>query len=843
VEGPVTFVGKEGRGAYLEISSETGYMQVNVTRGNGYLTDLLPGSRIRARGICTAVHGGTEGKFVCNLQVSNLNDIVILQLPEEVWQRYPRRPIDALAQTNLAGHIVHLRGKVKSVQAGASFLLADETGRTVVNSRQAVLETGDRDVEALCSWQQRGSNRVVQCLFARLLTGATNQTSLPTLTTTEQIRWLKPDEARQQQPVKVRGVITFIMTRRGGIVGGTLQDGTGGVFLWELWNANLTGTNAEPKPGDFCEIEGLTSSGDFSPIVLCRKLTILGESQFPEPARPNWEELVGGGLDAQWVEVRGLVSSATNIDMEIGMKGGHILCSLRGKGTETYLGDIVRVRGVVFVYHDSARHITNMLINVPSPRFISVETPVPEDPFLTPINDVRDLFTYNPGEPDFRRVKIAGQVVHVRNDVCYVMSGTNGVRLIPKGAAKSAVGDLVEAVGFPNIDSPFNGPLLTLRDATIRTTGRIPLPAVIKIAPDDLLDREHDSTLVQVESQLLGVSLYQAEQVLELQSGSTVYRARLNTIAGKLPPLREGSRLAVAGVYVVSSDKSVPFELLLNSPSDIRVLELPSWWTTRHTFIVVCIMALLILLSVIWIGMLHQQVAKRTQSLKNEVAERKRTEDELVRTRLQHLVELERTRIARDLHDDLGSSVTRVVLLLDELTLQDRLPAQNAAAHPAEISTAAREIIQSLDETVWAVNPRNDTLPHLIDYLGQFAIEFMKVANVLCRLDFPDHPPARVISTEVRHNLYMAVKEALNNAVRHAQATEVWLRVAVAEESLRLVVEDNGSGFEQVVGHSSANGLRNMRQRMEDIGGHFEIESAVKKGTKVTLTFFWSSGK
>src|SRR5581483_2651510 len=141
-------------------------------------------------------------------------------------------------------------------------------------------------------------------------------------TTTEQIRWLKPDDAKRQYPVKVRGVITFLMTRRGGIVGGDLQDGTGGIFLWEMWNVNSAMTNSGLKTGDFCEIEGVTSAGDFSPIILCRKLTILGEGQFPEPARPNWDELIGGGFDAQWVEIKGNVLSATNSDMEIGMKDG-----------------------------------------------------------------------------------------------------------------------------------------------------------------------------------------------------------------------------------------------------------------------------------------------------------------------------------------------------------------------------------------------------------------------------------------------------------------------------------------------------------------------------------------
>ena len=850
VEGTVTFVGRQGRATYFEISSEAGYMPVTVIHGAGYLTDLLLKSHVRVRGFCTAVHSSTDGNIVGSLSATNVNDIVILQLPEEMWQQFPLRTINALTQTNLIGQIVHLRGKVQSVESGRSLLLVDETGQTTVESRQAVPEMVGMDVEALCGWHLRGTNKIFQCGFFRPVTETTNQTSLPHLTTTEQIRWLKPDEAKRQYPVKVRGVITFLMTRRGGIVGGDLQDGTGGIFLWEMWNVNSAMTNSGLKTGDFCEIEGVTSAGDFSPIILCRKLTILGEGQFPEPARPNWDELIGGGFDAQWVEIQGNVLSATNSDMEIGMKDGRIACSLRGKGVEPYLGSIVRVRGTVYAYHDNARHITNVLINIPSQQFVSVEKPALENPFSIPATHVSDLFTYNPNESAFRQVKVAGQIIHVRDGVYFAMDGTNGMRVVPRDGAKISVGDMVEAVGYPNIDSPFNKPLLTLRDAVVRKTGQASLPAAIKIAPDDFLNREHDSTLVKMESRLLGVSPYQAEQILELQNGTTVYRARLDTASGQLPQLRIGSLLAVTGVYAVSSDKSVPFELLINSPADIRILELPSWWTAQHTLLVVTGMAFVIVLFLIWNGVLRQQVGRRTmelssanQSLKSEITERKRAENELVQTRLQHLVEKERTRIARDLHDDLGSRVTRVVLLLDELALQNHLPISEAPEHPKGISTAAREIIQSLDETVWAVNPHNDTLPHLFNYLSDFAVKFLKVANVRCRLDFPIHPPERIISTEERHNLFLAVKEALNNAVRHAQATEVQLRATVGEESLVLIIEDDGCGFESVAFSPSADGLKNMRQRMEEIGGRFDITSKPKVGTQVTLTFFWSPQK
>jgi len=587
----------------------------------------------------------------------------------------------------------------------------------------------------------------------------------------------------------------------------------------------------------------VTSAGSFSPQIYPTKLTVLGAGQIPEPIHPTWGELIQGSLDAQWAEVEGVVLSLTNHTMRVGIKGGRISCLVfTNRTTElgNYLGDVVRVRGVVLSQHDTKRHVVGIQINVPSTKYISVEITPAADPFSIPVTHANDVFTYNPGESDFRQIKVAGQIVGLQNDTYYLMDGTNGIRLLPKIKGNIAVGDFVEAVGFSEIDSPFDRPLLTISDAVIHTMGQRPLPAPIAIASDDLLNREHDSTLVRVKSKLLGVNEYPDENILELQTGTQVFRARLKTISGGIPALRVGSLLELTGVYAVSNDKLVPFELLLNSPGDIRILELPPWWTPVHALVVVTAMALLIIMVLVWNSALRQQVNRRTRELTVEIAERKRTENELIETRSQHLVEQERTRIARDLHDDLGSRVTQLVLL-NELSLQNRVSPEGAIEHAREISDAARQMIQSLDETVWAVNPRNDKLPYLLNYLGQFAIGFLKHSNVRCRIDFPNELPNQAVSAEVRHNLFLALKEALNNAIRHAQASEVWLNAVVSSDSLALTVQDNGRGLKEDLSDPSADGLQNMRQRMEAVGGSFIVESSAGIGVKLILTIPWNS--
>ncbi len=198
----------------------------------------------------------------------------------------------------------------------------------------------------------------------------------------------------------------------------------------------------------------------------------------------------------------------------------------------------------------------------------------------------------------------------------------------------------------------------------------------------------------------------------------------------------------------------------------------------------------------------------------------------------QAALDKERARIARDLHDDLGSRLTEIVLLSDLMFDDANQP--NPAAH--RVSETAREVIKSLDETVWAVNPRNDTLPHLMDYIGQFAVGFLRTARIDCHADVPIHVPKKNVSTEVRHNLFLVVKEALNNIVSHANATEAWLKISTDERAVGIIIEDNGHGFENAPNNGTADGLRNMRQRIEEIGGKFDLQSKTAKGTCIAIT-------
>ena len=211
----------------------------------------------------------------------------------------------------------------------------------------------------------------------------------------------------------------------------------------------------------------------------------------------------------------------------------------------------------------------------------------------------------------------------------------------------------------------------------------------------------------------------------------------------------------------------------------------------------------------------------------------KRLRKKLKRLEEENVLQIERARIAQDIHDDIGAHMTQISLLT-ELTQQHITQPELVNEHVTKIAAMSRQGIKSLDEIVWAVNPRNDTLADLLDYAGQYAVDFLQTAGIRCRIDFPTgQPPHNIISGEARHGLFLAVKEALNNVVKHAQASEVWLRVRVAESSLQWEIEDNGRGFAAPPEDALADGLRNMRQRLAEMGGKCSIESSPGAGARI----------
>ncbi|MEJ5237334.1 two-component regulator propeller domain-containing protein [Limisphaera sp. VF-2] len=213
-----------------------------------------------------------------------------------------------------------------------------------------------------------------------------------------------------------------------------------------------------------------------------------------------------------------------------------------------------------------------------------------------------------------------------------------------------------------------------------------------------------------------------------------------------------------------------------------------------------------------------------------------------LRRQLEHLAQQEamyreRMRIARNMHDELGSKLTRISFLSERALLE--MDGRHGAAQKLEaIASTARAMLQTLDEIVWAVNPSNDSLEHLISYLAQYAAEYFQGTQTECQLRLPRQVPAVPLTAEVRHQVFLACEEALHNVLKHAGARRVLVEMQARDGLFSIRIQDDGQGFDErrPVGPGQ-DGLANMHQRLAEIGGTCRVRSHPGQGTVVEFCF------
>ena len=205
----------------------------------------------------------------------------------------------------------------------------------------------------------------------------------------------------------------------------------------------------------------------------------------------------------------------------------------------------------------------------------------------------------------------------------------------------------------------------------------------------------------------------------------------------------------------------------------------------------------------------------------------------------------ERSRIAQDLHDDLGANLSQIAFHGDSVLATQGLNPDHIA-RIEKMRTMARGMTRALDEIVWAIDPGKDKLEYFVGYIISFAQEMLSDAGVACRFSFPHELPVESLSSEARHHLFLAFKEALHNIIRHSKATEVKIQFAIHAKECELAILDNGSGFDPAIVGSrpgGGRGLTNLRNRMLAVGGHCEIQSHPGTGTKLRLIWKLNSRK
>jgi signal transduction histidine kinase len=232
--------------------------------------------------------------------------------------------------------------------------------------------------------------------------------------------------------------------------------------------------------------------------------------------------------------------------------------------------------------------------------------------------------------------------------------------------------------------------------------------------------------------------------------------------------------------------------------------------------------------ALIAIAFLLVRNSRQKQKLHQQSLKTLKAEDELQR---KMELEKERTRIATDMHDDLGAGLSRIKFLSETIGIKKQQQ-QPIEEDIIKIREYAHEMIDKMGEIVWALNEKNDSLSDLLSYTRSYAVEYLSQNGIHCQIITPDDFPAIMVSGEFRRNIYLVVKEALHNIVKHAQATLVKINIE-ASKKLIIKIQDDGIGFNSAETRPYSNGLINIEKRMKDIGGTVHIEST--EGTIIYL--------
>jgi len=661
---------------------------------------------------------------------------------------------------------------------------------------------------------------------------AVAQPAAEELHTAAAVRGLTVEQAQQPRRVRLRGVVTFFDEN---LFSRFIQDDTAGIYL------QYSNTTPVLIPGQIVEVEGVSSPGEYAPILVPERVKVLGVGELP-PAKPvTFEQLASGKEDSQFVEIAGIVRSVQLPEgspyhlIEIATGGGRLSVYVRQlpvKRIEELLDSTVRVHGVCSTRFNHQRQLFSIRLMVPQPDDLVIEVPAPTEPFLIPTRPIGSLLQFDPQESYGHRIKVTGTVIYYEpGKRLYLEEGEQGVEVQTKANTPLQLGDRVEALGFASQGE--YTPIL--QDAVFQKISSGPPIEPSRVTLNEALKGKHDCRLISVTARLLDRALHGSERYLILQDDDFIFHAYLKPAEGQdaFAGLENGSRVSVTGVCKIDPSewqagedwRAKAFQIELRSPADIVVLQSPPWWTLKRLLWIAGGLGFAAMAAFGWVVVLRRQVAERTRQLEKQIQERQRAE------RFRE-IEQERARVAHDLHDDLGAGLTEVNML-SSLVKSPTTSAEEKNRYLGDLTEIASRMVTSLDEIVWAVNPRNDTIASLASYFSSYAQRLLQLASVSCGLNVAEDLPEHPLDPKFRQEIFMAFKEALTNIVRHAQATQVWLRISVQHDRLTVELADNGQGF-NLSGHKTGDdGLANMRERLQSLGGECAILSDPQRGTTV----------
>ena len=682
------------------------------------------------------------------------------------------------------------------------------------------------------------------------------------------IRALPREVASRHLPVTVTGIITigstvsndffFIQSEDEGSPAQAI-----GVSLSQATEEGLgpieDGRPDFRRPGFLVEVRGVTGSGDFSPVILPKRIVSLGTRKLPTAEEPTLAELLTGIYDCQRVGMRGVVQRVERLKgtepvrlIMAAERGGYLAVdALDATAFDTSLLNAwVFVEGPALTYFNNRGELLGVRMIVTDRSDVKVLRPPPPDPFAVPQVSLDKIGAFSPTPPSLHRLRVQGVVTLSRSgEFVYLQSWDRAVRVTTSQLPGPAVGDLVEAAGFVSMAQPY----AELREAVLRKIGTAPMPQPVAVtwksvmqavaAARKLDTRDFDGRLVTLSGQVHSIEAVgkQAPRLHLKHEGHVIVASFGQGISSAmLKDLRADSEVQVNGICVMAFDGTWPspnaitpagFRLLLRSLDDVTLVKAASWWTASRLLTALAGMGAVLSLVLAWVWLLHRTVAKQTSRLVAEQAAKREAAVEFKATLR------ERNRLAADLHDTLEQGLTAVALQLETA----RVVREEQPAEAVKRTEFAYELLDrsrdDLRRSVWSMRVGVLEGRAFEDALLELTSRTERTYGVACSCQV-DTDGTRVPEFEANHLLLVA-QEGITNALKHANPKVIAIIGKIESRKVTLTVADDGTGFDpkQAPGPKAGHfGLLGMRERLHALDGTLAIHSAPGRGTRVEVT-------